>query len=254
MSNRVAALLRLFVDTYRKYGLERFLIYVFVNRRWPKWLFFYTRHTLLACKEVKLSDSMRRRVSRSNVQIDVAVQEDYALIAQFWCQQGDCDWPVKQKGLEKEHESGMRIFIARGEEKVHGFIQIFKYSRKIPFLHGKSATYISSSDGIGLFGYGLIAPEWRMKGLFLQLMSAIFQQNPNKDFFVTDISPLNLHSINSHRRIGFEEFIQIRYFLMFNVFPVWHVRTRSDSKWSVRRNLDLSQDMLEEAYSQLKQA
>ena len=254
MSNRVAALLRLFVDTYRKYGLEKFLIYVFVNRRWPKWLFFYTRHTLLVCKEIKLSDSMRRRVSRSNVQIDMAVQEDYGLIAQFWCQQGDCDWPDKQEGLEKEHESGMRVFIARGEEKVHGFIQIYKHSRKIPFLHGKGATYISSSDGIGLFGYGLIAPEWRMKGLFLQLMSAIFQQNPNKDFFVTDISPLNLHSINSHRRIGFEEFIQIRYFLMFNVFPVWQVRTRSDSKWSVRRNLDLSQDMLEEAYSQLKQA
>lgn len=253
MSNRGAALLRLFVDTYRKYGLERFLIYVFVNRRWPKWLFFYTRHTLLACKEIKLSPSMRRRVSRSNVQIDVAVQEDYGLIAQFWCQQGGCDWLDKQEGLEKEHESGMRVFVARSEEKVHGFVQIYKHSRKLPFLHGKSATYISSSDGIGLFGYGLIAPEWRMKGLFLQLMSAIFQQNPN-NFFVTDISPLNLHSINSHRRIGFEEFIQIRYFLIFNVFPVWHIRTRSDSKWSVRKNLDLSQDMLEEAYSQLKQA
>ena len=254
MSIKGTALLRLFIETYRKYGLERFLIYVFVNRRWPKWLFFYTRHTLLACKEVKISNSMRRRMDRSNVQIEEAALEDYGLISRLWCQQDGCDCSLKKENLEKEHESGMRIFFSRDEEEVHGFIQIYKHSRKISFLHGKGATYISSSDRLGLFGYGLIAPEWRMKGLFLQLMSAIFQQNPNKVFFVTDISPLNLHSINSHRRIGFEEFIQIRYFLIFNVFPVWHVRTRSDSKWSIRKNLDLSQDMLEEAYSQLKQA
>lgn len=251
MISKGSAFFRLFIEIYRKYGLEKFLIYVFGNQRWPKWLFFYTRHTLLACSEVKLSDSMKRRLSSNKVKVEESVLEDYGVIARFWCHEHNCDRSHKQENLKKEHESGMRIFFFRSGKEVHGFIQVFRYLRIIPFLPGKGAVYISSNDEIGLFGYGLIAPEWRMKGLFLQLMNEVFRQNPNKVFFVTDISPLNRHSINSHRRIGFDEFIQVRYFLFFNILPVWCVRTKFEYKWFFCKNLELSPGMIKKAYAQL---
>ncbi len=233
-------MLKKILGVYRKLGLEKFLIYLFEDPRWPKWLFFYSRQSLFVCAELKVGKRAVRSFENFRSFLCTLDKDDLYLLAKFWCKHhNDPHVEKKLEYLQQEYDRGMEVYCHKSDGEIQGFICLYpEGGRKIP-VHQKfkNRMEVPHEEGFAALGYGFIDPGWRMKGLFIALMKFIKESNPSIRVLMTDINPLNDVSIKSHLRLGFTLFADYRFVVIFKYFNLWLPRFHEKKEIGFRKNI-----------------
>lgn len=101
-------------------------------------------------------------------------------------------------------------------------ITVRRDGRLVAYLFAFTGTYLLTYDDYGpktltfaldentvFLGNVFIRPEYRMTGLFPHLLRYCVQRYPNGTRFVGHMDADNVHSINSHRRLGFAPMLTV---------------------------------------------
>lgn len=199
MKNKIKKLLR----EYNNGGIGRLLEIFTENEYFPEWLVHFSSSSVYKLakfnEKVIIKQKDGYEFSKGNVD-DI----DDILSLQYEDEETPDTKESKQQLIEFVN-AGHNLYLIRKEKILVSFLMVYKNEYISTRNSYRSINYkflLDENDII--FGFGYIAKEYRLRGLFPYLLHFALVNENAKNVY-TEIDTLNIGSIKAHERIGFQK-------------------------------------------------
>lgn len=199
MKRKIKKILR----EYHNGGIARLLEIFTENGYFPEWLIHFSSSSVYKLinfnEKIILKQKDGYEFSKGNVD-DI----DDILILQYEDEKTPDTKESKQHLIEFIN-AGHNLYLIRKENVLVAFLMVYKNEYISTRNSYRSINYrflLDENDII--FGFGYIAKEYRLRGLFPYLLHFALANENAKNVY-TEIDALNIGSIKAHERIGFQK-------------------------------------------------
>lgn len=164
----------------------------------PEWLLFMESTTIMVLEK------FNEKVVRRNLKgYSFAVADKSNIKELIECTGEETDENT-QEVFQRFFNEGNKCTVIRHEDKTVAYGWSFENKYILTFDdYKKKNVVLKLEKNEVFFGTGLIAKEYRLKGLFPSLVKFMMEQHPNVDNFYTAVDYRNVHSHQSHARLGY---------------------------------------------------
>ena len=206
MKRKIKKLLR----EYNNGGVLKLLEILTENEYFPKWLIHFSSSSLYKLAEFNEKVILKQKDGYEFSKGDVGDVDDIILL-----QNEEHDTTTSENENSKLHlvdfiNNGNNLYLIKKEKILVAFLTVYRNEYLSTRNSYRSINYKFLLDENDIFfGYGYIAKEYRLRGLFPYLLHYALKNENAKNVF-TEIDILNIGSIKSHERIGFNKIATLK--------------------------------------------
>lgn len=206
MKRKIKKLLR----EYHNGGVLKLLEILTENEYFPEWLIHFSSSFLYKLAEFNEKVILKQKDGYEFSKGDVSDIDDVILL-----QNEDHDTTTSDDEDSKQLlidfiNNGNNLYLIKKEKILVAFLTVYRNEYLSTRNNYRSINYKFLLDENDIFfGYGYIAKEYRLRGLFPYLLHYALKNENAKNVF-TEIDELNIGSIKSHERIGFNKIATLK--------------------------------------------
>jgi hypothetical protein len=189
---------------YREGGSGRVFEVLCARGLVPGWLLYYHDVSILKLRTLN-PRAIRRRAA--GYEYGAAEKRDVDGLVAISV---GADAPALGRFFEAFFDAGNKCFVVRKDGAIVGYNWAChsKYTITNDNYQQRQLHLLLQPDEV-LFGNGYIHPEYRLKGLFPDLVRVAVEGYPQGVSFYTSVARLNDLSVKSHERLGFEPLLSL---------------------------------------------
>jgi hypothetical protein len=177
----------------------------------PEWLLFLESTTIMVLESFN-EKAVRRNLSGYEFKV-----ADKSYVQDLIDCTGEEAEENTQEIFQRFFDEGYKCIVIRDSGKTVAYAWSFARKYILTFDDYKRNIVLSAKENDVFFGTGLIANEYRLKGLFPSMIKYMMEQYPDGTNYYTAVDYRNVHSYKSHCRLGYAPLLSIICISLFRV-------------------------------------